>query len=39
MKIVEKMKELVPEYVSKNSIFEQLDHKNWKLKIPVSILN
>ena len=28
MKIVEKMKELVPEYVSKNSIFEQLDHKN-----------
>jgi FlaA1/EpsC-like NDP-sugar epimerase len=27
MKIVEKMKELVPEYVSKNSIFEQLDHK------------
>ena len=28
MKIVEKMKELVPEYVSKNSIFEQLDHKS-----------
>ncbi|MBQ7554582.1 MAG: polysaccharide biosynthesis protein [Bacteroidaceae bacterium] len=28
MKIVEKMKELVPEYVSKNSIFEQLDHKD-----------
>ena len=28
MKIVEKMKEIVPEYVSKNSIFEQLDHKN-----------
>ena len=27
MKIVEKMKELVPEYVSKNSIFEQLDRK------------
>ena len=27
MKIVEKMKELVPEYVSKNSVFEQLDHK------------
>ncbi|MCR5573719.1 MAG: polysaccharide biosynthesis protein [Bacteroidaceae bacterium] len=27
MKIVEKMKEIVPEYVSKNSIFEQLDHK------------
>ena len=27
MKIVGKMKELVPEYVSKNSIFEQLDHK------------
>ena len=27
MKIVEKMKEMVPEYVSKNSIFEQLDHK------------
>ena len=28
MKIVEKMKEIVPEYVSKNSIFEQLDHKD-----------
>ena len=27
MKIVEKMKEIVPEYVSKNSIFEKLDHK------------
>ncbi|MBO7418816.1 MAG: polysaccharide biosynthesis protein [Bacteroidaceae bacterium] len=28
MKIVEKMKEIVPEYVSKNSIFEQLDHNH-----------
>lgn len=27
MKIVAKMKEIVPEYVSKNSIFEKLDHK------------
>ena len=28
MKIVEKMKEIVPEYVSKNSRFERLDHKD-----------
>ena len=30
MKIVGLMKELVPEFISKNSLFEELDHKNEK---------
>ena len=36
MKIVQKMKDIVPEFISNNSVYEQLDSKSSEKKVPIS---